>query len=140
MLLVSVVLFSGTVAQAVPPGNADEIRARTAPMGQLCRAGENCGGGSATTAATSGAAGGGVGMTGKQIYDQYCFACHATGVTDAPRFGNADDWAPRIAKGMDTLMLSTINGFNIMPPKGTCMSCSDDELRSAVHYMAGTTE
>ena len=40
-------------------------------------------------------------MTGEQVYNKFCFACHATGITDAPRFANAEDWAPRIAKGMD---------------------------------------
>jgi len=24
-----------------------------------------------------------------------------------------------------------------MPPKGTCMSCSEDELRAAMEYMVG---
>ena len=32
-------------------------------------------------------------------------------------------------------MDSTINGINAMPAKGTCMSCSDDELADAVTYM-----
>jgi cytochrome c5 len=125
------------LAQAVPPGNADEIRERTLPFGEVCRAGTGCGG---QTSVATGTGGGGSGMSGEQIYNQFCFACHATGVTDAPRLGNAEDWAPRIAKGMDALMASTIDGLNIMPAKGTCMACSDDELRAAVDYMVESTQ
>ncbi len=44
-------------------------------------------------------------------------------------------WAPRIAKGNDALLSSVLNGLNVMPPKGGCMSCSEDELRAAVQYM-----
>ena len=133
----SIVVSAGiaVVAHAVPPGSADEIRERTNPVGQLCRAGSACGG--QMSAATGSGSGSSVGMSGQQVYDQFCFACHATGVTDAPKFANADDWAPRVAKGMDAIMESTINGLNIMPPKGTCMACSDDELRTAVDYMIG---
>jgi cytochrome c5 len=36
---------------------------------------------------------------------------------------------------MDTLMQHTLNGFNAMPPKGTCMACSDEDLKAAVEYM-----
>ena len=130
--LLSVVAFAGVaVAEAIPPGSADEIRERTNPLGQLCRAGTGCGGPTSVAVARGGSSG----MSGEQIYNQFCFACHTTGVTDAPKLADADDWAPRLAKGIDTLMESTINGLNIMPAKGTCMACSDDELRAAVDYM-----
>ena len=42
---------------------------------------------------------------------------------------------PRLDKSMDELMQTTLNGINAMPPKGTCMNCSDDELAGAVTYM-----
>jgi len=32
-------------------------------------------------------------------------------------------------------MAITMSGLNAMPMKGTCMNCSDDELRDAVTYM-----
>ena len=53
----------------------------------------------------------------------------------APLLGNAEQWQPRVDKGMDALMASTLNGLNAMPAKGTCMNCSDDELNAAVTYM-----
>jgi cytochrome c5 len=36
---------------------------------------------------------------------------------------------------METLMSSTLNGIGVMPAKGTCMSCSDEELQAAVDYI-----
>jgi cytochrome c5 len=72
---------------------------------------------------------------GKEVYQASCFACHGTGAAGAPKTGDQAAWAPRIDKGMDTLMNHAINGFNAMPPKGTCMACSDDDLRAAVEYM-----
>lgn len=40
-----------------------------------------------------------------------------------------------IAKGMDTLYTHAIGGFNAMPAKGLCMTCSDDEVKAAVDHM-----
>lgn len=118
------------VAQAVPPGTDDEIRERLEPFGELCREGEDCASGGAA------AAGGGDGaMSGEEVYDQFCGTCHEAGVAGAPVAGDDEAWEPRIAKGMDTLWDHTLNGFNGMPPKGTCSACSDDELRAAMDYM-----
>lgn len=114
-------------ADAVPPGTDDQIRDRLAPFGSLCRAGDECG--SVSAAVASGP------RSGEDVYNQFCFACHATGASDAPLFADVEAWAPRIAKGMDTLMASTLNGIGMMPAKGTCMDCSDDELQAAVDYM-----
>lgn len=73
---------------------------------------------------------------GKSTYNTYCMVCHATGAAGAPVLGDAAAWAPRIDKGMDVLISSTINGLNgVMPAKGLCMSCTDDDLANAVAYM-----
>ena len=112
---------------AVPPGTDDEISARLLPFGSVCRSGEDCAAGAATAASGP--------MGGQQIYDQFCFACHAAGVGGAPLLGDRASWGDRADKDMDALMLSTLNGLNAMPPKGTCMSCSDEELGEAVQYM-----
>jgi len=74
-------------------------------------------------------------VDGQKIYQASCQACHATGVANAPKLGDKAAWAPRIAKGNDALFSSVKNGLNAMPPKGTCMSCSDDDLRAAVEYL-----
>lgn len=72
---------------------------------------------------------------GQQVYQTSCQACHATGAAGAPKVGDKEAWAPRIATGMDALMNSVMNGKNAMPPKGACMSCSDDDLKAATQYM-----
>jgi cytochrome c5 len=74
---------------------------------------------------------------GQNIYQKSCQACHAAGIAGAPKLGDKAAWAPRIAKGNDALLLSVTNGLKAMPPKGTCMTCSEDELRAAVEYMVG---
>jgi cytochrome c5 len=114
-------------ADAVPAGTDDEIRDRLAPAGNLCRAGDECG---TTTAAVTGGS-----KSGADVYNQFCFACHATGASEAPLFADAEAWAPRMEKGLDTLVASTVNGLGLMPPKGTCMACSDEEIQAAVDYM-----
>ena len=72
---------------------------------------------------------------GKEIYDTKCYICHATSVAGSPKFGDKAAWAPRIEKGMDAMMVTVIKGKGAMPPKGTCMDCTDDELKAAAQYM-----
>jgi cytochrome c5 len=122
-----VAVIVGVWAYAVPPGTTEEIAERIKPFGSVCRAGEDCG--AAVAAISSGP------LSGQAVYDQFCFACHAAGVGGAPLLGDTAQWQPRIDKGMDVLMASTLNGINAMPAKGTCMNCSDDELQAAVEYM-----
>ena len=78
--------------------------------------------------------------SGEQVYNSSCMACHVAGVAGAPKLGDKAAWAPRIAKGMDSLLASVTNGLNAMPPKGTCMTCSSDELQAAVEYMVGKSQ
>jgi cytochrome c5 len=73
--------------------------------------------------------------TGEELYNTKCGVCHAAGVAGAPLFGNAEEWAPRAAKGIDGLLATAKSGLNAMPPMGTCMDCSDAELTAAIQYM-----
>ncbi len=125
-----IALFAAGVAVAdrVPPGTNDEISARLKPAGELCKAGEACGQSAAATA-------GGKERSGEDVYNHFCFACHATGVSGAPKKGNPADWKPRLAQGEDVLLKAAIHGLNAMPPKGTCMNCSDAELKATIEYM-----
>lgn len=122
--------FVVLAVQALPPGTASEIRDRLQPFGAVCRAGEPCGGVATISLSTGGAA-----LSGQQIYDQYCFVCHATGVGDAPLFGDLEQWQPRIDKGIEVLVTTSLEGLKLMPPMGSCMSCSEDEMRDVVQYM-----
>ena len=81
------------------------------------------------------AAAGIAGADGKTTYDTKCGVCHATGVAGAPKFGDKAAWEPRIATGMDAMLAIAISGKGAMPPKGTCMDCSDDDLKAAIQYM-----
>lgn len=72
---------------------------------------------------------------GKEIYDTKCFTCHAAAVAGAPKFGDKASWAPRIEKGMDAMMEVVMKGKGAMPPKGTCMDCTEDELKATAQYM-----
>ncbi len=114
-------------------GSVTEIEQRLQPVGQLCMSGDAC-------AAAPVAAAPAAPRTGKAVYETKCFTCHAAGVAGAPKYGNSGEWAPRIAKGMDTLFTHAINGFNAMPAKGLCMDCSDDEVKAAVTYMADNSK
>lgn len=71
---------------------------------------------------------------GKALYEKSCTVCHAAGVAGAPKSGNKEEWAPRIAKGMDALYKSSINGLNAMPPRGAS-TATDHEIKAAVDYM-----
>jgi cytochrome c5 len=131
LAVVGFALANSALAGVVPPGTEAEIRERTQPVGQVCRAGASCGGSESAATETAVAAA----MSGEQVYSTFCFACHTTGVSGAPLLGDAAAWEPRLAKGMDVLMANTVNGINVMPAKGTCMACSDAELQAAVDYM-----
>jgi len=75
------------------------------------------------------------GIDGEAIYNQICMACHETGAAGAPVRGNADQWADRMPKGMETLYAHSINGFNATPAKGGNPNLSDDEVKAATDYL-----
>ena len=79
-------------------------------------------------------------MTGPQVYNSACIACHGSGVGGAPIVGDAAQWSERIAQGMEKLSRHAIEGYTgtagYMPPKGGRLDLSDDEVISAVEYMA----
>ncbi|NRA71839.1 MAG: cytochrome c5 family protein [Gammaproteobacteria bacterium] len=76
--------------------------------------------------------------SGEDVYNTTCIGCHGTGAAGAPKMGDAAAWAPRKAQGMDVLFTHALKGFNAMPPKGTCMACSDDELKAAIEHMTNS--
>ncbi len=75
------------------------------------------------------------GGPGEQIVTSVCATCHAAGLMQSPKLGNAGDWAPRIEKGIETLYTHAIDGFNMMPAKGGRSDLTDDEVKAAVDYM-----
>lgn len=106
------------------PNTAKAIEQRIKPIGQVSVAG---------APAPSAQATGPVDI-GKSKYETFCKVCHAAGVAGAPKFKSAE-WKPRMSAGMNSLLAVAIKGKGGMPPKGTCMSCTDDELKAAIQYM-----
>ena len=85
---------------------------------------------------TAAAAGGAVDIAaGEKIYQTACFACHMTGVAEAPKLDDPAAWEPRLAQGMAGLLQSSINGKGAMPPKGGFAHLTDDDLRNAIGFM-----
>lgn len=85
--------------------------------------------------AQTASAGSGEPRSGQAVYDRFCTACHTSGALGAPKINVAGDWEPRLAQGMETVLKHAIEGYNAMPPKGTCGDCSDDEIQAAIDYM-----
>ncbi len=77
---------------------------------------------------------------GQKTYESSCQACHASGAAGAPKTGDKEAWAPRIATGMDAMLAIAIKGKGAMPPKGACASCSDDDLKAAIEYMVSQSK
>jgi cytochrome c5 len=80
-------------------------------------------------------------QTGEQVYKAVCSSCHATGAAGAPKVGDTGAWAPRIAKGYDSLLTSVLKGKGAMPARGgsSPADVSDYELGRAVVYMANAS-
>jgi len=81
---------------------------------------------------------------GQQVYQATCVACHSAGVAGAPKLGDKAQWAKHIAKGLNTLYASAVNGVKgstgVMPAKGGNPSLSDAEVRAAVDYMVAQSK
>lgn len=113
----------------------DDIARRLAPAGQVCVQGKECPGvvKPAVTAAGTTA------RAPDEIITKHCNACHGTGLLEAPKVGDKAAWSKRAQEqgGLDGLLAKAISGINAMPPKGTCLDCSDDELKAAIKQMSG---
>jgi cytochrome c5 len=73
--------------------------------------------------------------TGEQVFAAVCTACHTAGVANAPKFGDAAAWGPRIATGYPALLTSALKGKGAMAAQGGG-DYSELEIGRAVVYMA----
>lgn len=133
--LAVVLLGFGLAASAVMASVEDEIRSRIAPVGSVCVQGEECGEESAPAQSESSEP-----RPAEEVYSSACAACHDSGAAGAPKLGDTNAWSGRVDKGLETLVDHAINGFNAMPAKGGCSSCSDEEIEVAVQYMLDEVE
>lgn len=105
--------------QRIKPVGEVQIGGPGAPVGAVA----------ATAAADAGP------VDGAAVYQQACFSCHASGVAGAPKLGSAEDWAPRLAQGIEVLYQHSLEGIRAMPPKGGFVNLSDAQVEAAVDYM-----
>jgi cytochrome c5 len=81
---------------------------------------------------------------GEKVYNESCKACHDEGIAGAPKIGDPEAWADRVAQGMDTLDKNAIDGFTgktgTMPPKGGNAALSDEDVKAAVEYMVSKSK
>lgn len=78
-------------------------------------------------------------IKGSKVYHRACVACHGAGLVGAPKLGDRDAWAPRIAQGRAVLLQHALDGFKgetgIMPAKGGHRYLSEDEVAAALDFM-----
>ena len=127
-LVLLFVLACATLFAIGQDESGETVEDRLKPFGNICMEGEDCGSVVPVTVAVS--------RSGIEVYNAHCFACHATGVSEAPLVA-AEEWQVRLEeKGAEMLLANTKTGFNVvMPAMGTCMNCTDAELQAAIDYL-----
>ena len=118
-----------TTAAAAPAAQAEESTTETTAAAPDTTASDSAGQPAAAAAGAIDIA------AGEQIYQTACFACHMTGVAQAPKLDDPAAWEPRLAQGMAGLLQSSIKGKGAMPPKGGFAHLTEDELRNAIGFM-----
>ena len=77
--------------------------------------------------------------SGKTTFHTYCYICHENAVGEVTMLTDKARWTENGAKNIETLVQHVHDGYTgdygTMPPKGTCMDCSKDDLRDAIFYM-----
>ena len=117
------------------------VAKRIAPVGQVYMPGEQHASEAPVVEAAAEPEPVATAMTGPQVYNSACLACHSAGVGGAPIVGDVAQWTDRIAQGIDVLTQHAIEGytgsFGYMPAKGGRLDLSDEEVANAVDYMVG---
>lgn len=120
---------------------AAEVSERLKPVGRVSLPGETPAGEIAEAAAPTPVS---APLSGPQVFNQACNACHGAGIGGAPKSGDKAAWAPRIAQGTSTLYKHALGGFQgqagAMPAKGGWVNLSDGEITAAVDYMVSQSK
>ena len=76
---------------------------------------------------------------GEAIWAVACFRCHMYGTNGAVLLNEKEYWDATASKGIDELFESVWEGkqgeYGVMPAKGFCNLCSEDEIRKSVFYI-----
>ncbi len=127
-----------TVPVAVGATSDRPLVERIRLRGSVCLSNQPCAEAIAVAAAAPAAAAGP--RSGEEVYTAACAACHAGGVMGAPKYGDKGLWASRLPQGKPTLYEHAIKGYNAMPAKGGCATCSDDDIKAAVDHMVAAVQ
>jgi len=76
---------------------------------------------------------------GIQTYKAVCAVCHASGVANAPKFGDKNAWKPLIDEGQVILTAHGYVGVRAMPPKGGKPDLSIEHFAEAVNYIVNNS-
>jgi cytochrome c5 len=76
---------------------------------------------------------------GEATYKAVCATCHASGVANAPKLGDAKKWAPLIREGQAVLTAHGYVGIRGMPAKGGKPDLSIEDFADAVIYMVNNS-
>jgi len=141
-ILVLATTMSGLTQEANPAdsvGYQASVEDRIRPFGQIYLPGEELSAGEPHVVEAAQPELVSTVMSGPQVYNAACIACHGTGIGGAPTIGDNVAWQPRIDQGNDTLYLHALEGYTgatgFMPQKGGRLDLSDAEIRDAVDYM-----
>ncbi|OUT99489.1 MAG: hypothetical protein CBC01_01015 [Betaproteobacteria bacterium TMED41] len=77
-------------------------------------------------------------LSGKEVYEARCAACHAGGLLESPKFGDNQAWASRLSQGLDALVYSALKGKGSMAAQGGGAH-NDEEIRNAVIYLSNNS-
>jgi cytochrome c5 len=140
IIIARIIAANTSVAhRADDPVYQRQVEERIQPVARVAIAGQDNSALAPPAAAPAVAATAAADLTGEQIYNQACVACHGAGVAGAPKFGDKAAWAPRIAQGIDTLHNHALQGFQgkagYMPPKGGRTDLSDQSVLNGVDYI-----
>ena len=76
---------------------------------------------------------------GEAIWAVACFRCHMFGTNGAVLLDEKEYWDATASKGIDRLFESVWEGkegeYGIMPAKGFCNLCSEEEIKNSVFYI-----
>jgi cytochrome c5 len=128
MLLLGIIIFPSYAAEDF---DRQQLLLRIQPIGRVHVEGQ-----SETTKPASAAPIVEKARTGQELYEKYCIVCHQDGIAGAPKFRNEADWKPRLASlKIEGLIATAIKGINAMPAKGTCVECTEADIKNALQYM-----
>lgn len=83
-------------------------------------------------------------IEGRTVWAGTCQACHGLGEAGSPKITDRKAWAPRIARGTDTLREHALKGFigpsgTMMPERGGNPELTDQQIFAAIDYMVSNS-